>query len=62
LPDQYRELLGLRRPRWPAIALTGLALTVMGRLLGSESSSLAYTRRRLDRLTASAPVNESSGS
>jgi uncharacterized protein (DUF2236 family) len=50
LPDTYRELLGLRRPRWPAIALTGFALAVMGRLLGSESSSLAYTRRRLERL------------
>lgn len=61
LPDQYRELLGLRRPRWPAIALTGFALSVMGRLLGSESSSLAYTRRRLDRLdaeTTSAEVRE----
>ena len=50
LPDQYRELLGLRRPRWPAIALTGLALRWMRLLLGSESSSLRYTRRRLERL------------
>ena len=62
LPDQYRELLGLKRPRWPAIALTGMALAVMGRLLGSESSSLAYTRRRLDRLAVeqtSSPARES---
>lgn len=52
LPGQYRELLGLRRPRWPAIALTGLALRWMRLLLGRESSSLRYTRRRLDRLAA----------
>ncbi len=52
LPDQYRELLGLRRPRWPAIALTGLALRWMRLLLGKESSSLHYTRRRLERLAA----------
>ncbi|WP_439564319.1 oxygenase MpaB family protein [Microcella sp.] len=50
LPEQYRALLGLRRPRWPAIALTGLALRWMRLLLGSESSSLRYTRRRLERL------------
>jgi uncharacterized protein (DUF2236 family) len=50
LPDPYRELLGLRRPRWPAIALTGLALRWMRMLLGPESSSLHYTRRRLARL------------
>lgn len=50
LPDQYRELLGLRRPRWPAIALTGVALKAMRLLLGTESSTLRYTRMRLDRL------------
>ncbi len=59
LPDRYRELLGLRTPRWPAIALTGLALTVMGRLLGSESSSIAFTRRRLERLALSPTTAES---
>lgn len=50
LPDQYRDLLGLRRPWWPAIAATKLTLTAMRVLLGSESSSLRYTRRRLERL------------
>ncbi len=50
LPAPYRELLGVRRPWWPAIALTGLALTWMRLLLGPESSSLTYTRRRLERL------------
>lgn len=52
LPDQYRELLWPKRPRWPAIAFMGIALGVMGRLLGTESSSFAYTRRRLDRLAS----------
>ena len=52
LPDQYRDLLGLRRARWPAIAMTKLALTAMRTLLGSESSSLRYTRRRLERLAS----------
>lgn len=50
LPEQYRELLGLKRPRWPAITLTRLLLVAMRLLLGDESSSLSYTRRRLDRL------------
>ena len=54
LPDQYRELLGLRRPRWPAIAMTGLALRAMQVLLGSESSTLRYTKLRLTRLAAAA--------
>ncbi len=50
LPDQYRELLGLKRPRWPAITLTRMLLVAMKALLGTESSSISYTRRRLDRL------------
>jgi uncharacterized protein (DUF2236 family) len=54
LPDQYRELLGLRRPRWPAIAATGVALRAMQVLLGSESSTLRYTKLRLTRLAAAA--------
>lgn len=50
LPRQYRSLLGLRRPWWPAITLTGIALRSMRLLLGAESSSLTNARRRLDRL------------
>ena len=38
-----------------AIALTGLALRWMRMLLGSESSSLHYTRRRLARLAVAHP-------
>lgn len=50
LPAEYRHMLGLRRPWWPAITATRIGLGVMRRLLGTESSSLAYTRARLDRL------------
>jgi uncharacterized protein (DUF2236 family) len=50
LPVEYRELLGLKRPRWPAITLTRILLVSMRALLGTESSSISYTRRRLHRL------------
>lgn len=50
LPKEYRRLLGLRRPWWPAITATRLGLAVMRRLLGTESSSMAFTRQRLERL------------
>lgn len=50
LPTEYRRLLGLRRPWWPAITATRLGLAVMRRLLGTESSSMAFTRHRLERL------------
>ncbi|MFN3707064.1 oxygenase MpaB family protein [Microcella sp.] len=50
LPTEYRRLLGLRRPWWPAITATRLGLAVMRRLLGTESSSMAFTRQRLERL------------
>lgn len=50
LPDRYRRLLGLRRPWWPALTATRILLFGMRALLGPESSSRAYTRRRLDRL------------
>lgn len=56
LPDQYRELLGLRRPRWPAVTLTGIALAGMHLLLGSESSSVRYARRRLERLASGGQI------
>lgn len=52
LPPRYRELLGLRRPWWPAVTATRLLLASMRLVLGAESSSLQYTTRRLDRLTA----------
>jgi uncharacterized protein (DUF2236 family) len=50
LPDDYRRLLGLRRPWWPAITATRIGLGIIRRLLGTESSSMSYTRQRLDRI------------
>jgi uncharacterized protein (DUF2236 family) len=52
LPAEYRQMLGLRRPWWPAITATRVGLGIMRRLLGTESSSMAYTRERLERLDA----------
>lgn len=56
LPAQYRSLLGLRRPWWPAITATRIALWGMRAVLGTESSSMRYTQSRLSRLaTDSSP-------
>lgn len=52
LPSQYRTLLGLRRPWWPALTLTRAALWWLRLVLGPESSSLTYTKRRLARLSS----------
>ncbi|MGY6497654.1 MAG: oxygenase MpaB family protein [Microcella sp.] len=52
LPPEHRRMLGLRRPWWPAITATRIGLGIMRRLLGTESSSMAYTKARLDRLAA----------
>lgn len=62
LPAEYRRILGLRRPWWPAITLTRIGLGITRRLLGTESSSMAYTKARLARLAASAgePVADAS--
>jgi hypothetical protein len=50
LPAEYRRLLGLRRPWWPAITATGIALRLMGALLGRPSSGEAAARLRISRL------------
>ncbi|GAA1701323.1 oxygenase MpaB family protein [Microcella alkalica] len=50
LPDRYRRMLGLRRPWWPAITATRLMLAGTRAVLGTESSSMRFTRRRLERL------------
>jgi uncharacterized protein (DUF2236 family) len=50
LPPVYRRLLGLRRPWWPAITTTRLLLAATHLVLGRESSSMAHTQRRLERL------------
>lgn len=50
LPPRYRRMLGLRRPWWPAITATRIGLWWMRALLGTESSSMRFTQRRLQRI------------
>ena len=47
LPQRYRELLGLRRPWWPAITLTRIALTAARWILGEVSPSERNARARI---------------
>jgi uncharacterized protein (DUF2236 family) len=54
LPEQYRELLGLRRSRLPVIWATGVVLRVVQRVLGRSSTSEDAARARLDRLSKAA--------
>ena len=50
IPPIYRRMLGLRRPWWPAVTLTRLVLWLVGKLLGTSSTSEDAARRRLQRL------------
>ncbi|MDQ2661799.1 MAG: DUF2236 domain-containing protein [Actinomycetota bacterium] len=50
LQPRYRELLGLKRPRWPAITFTRIALAVGARVLGPVSPSERNARARIARL------------
>lgn len=50
LPAQYRELLGLRRPRWPAITANRLLFAALRATLGTVSPSERAARRRVARL------------
>jgi uncharacterized protein (DUF2236 family) len=50
LARRERELLGLRRPWWPAVALTRLVLAVGVRRFGRMSPSERHARARLTRL------------
>lgn len=52
LPKEFRQLLGLRRPWWPAITATRVALRVVERVLGQKSTSEDAAQRRLARLRA----------
>lgn len=54
LDQHYRELLGLRRPWWPAITLTRVLLIVGGRVFGRVSPSERNARARIARLQRSA--------
>jgi uncharacterized protein (DUF2236 family) len=64
IPADYRKLLGLRRPWWPAITATRVVLAVAGRILGTSSTSEVAARRRLARLgllPTPAGMSEASG-
>ena len=50
MEPHYREMLGLKRPWWPAITLTRLVLWLTGVVLGTESTSRRRARERLTRL------------
>jgi uncharacterized protein (DUF2236 family) len=50
LPPEYRRLLGLRRPWWPALTAAGIALWLMGVLLGRNSAGESAARTRLRKL------------
>ena len=50
LDPRYRELLGLRRPWWPAVTLTRMLLGTATRMLGGVSPSEQNARARIARL------------
>lgn len=50
LPREFRRMLGLRRPWWPAITFTRIALWVVRVILGQKSTSVDAAEQRLARL------------
>jgi len=50
LEPQYRRMLGLRRPWWPAKTMTRIVLAMLAALLGRPSSSEVAARKRIARL------------
>ena len=53
-PRDYRRMLGVRRPWWPALTTTRFVLWFLGRLLGRPSTSEKNARERIARLGAHA--------
>jgi uncharacterized protein (DUF2236 family) len=52
IPRQYRRMLGVRRPWWPAITTTRVILWFLAKLLGRPSTSEIYASRRVAALEA----------
>lgn len=50
IPVEYRSLLGLKRPWWPAITVTRLTLALLRKALGARSPSEKAAVRRVQRL------------
>ncbi|MFU8945696.1 oxygenase MpaB family protein [Mycetocola zhadangensis] len=53
IPREYRVLLGLRRPLFPAVTATRLLLAAVRRILGRSSTSEEAALRRIARIRAS---------
>lgn len=52
IPEEYRQILGLKKPWWPASWLTGVILKMLRSLLGPSSTSEDAARTRIARLKA----------
>lgn len=52
IPEEYRRVLGLKKPWWPAKWLTGMILGLLRALLGPSSTSEDAARVRITRLKA----------
>lgn len=50
IDPQYRKMLGLKKPWWPASLMTRIMLAIIGRTLGTESTSRSRARERIERL------------
>ena len=47
IAPEYRRMLGLRRPWWPARTLTRLGMVVLAALLGRPSNAEIFARKRI---------------
>jgi uncharacterized protein (DUF2236 family) len=47
IPFEYRRMLGVRRPWWPAKTVTRIALAYLSVLLGRPSNAEVFARRRI---------------
>ena len=56
IPADYRRMLGLRRPLWPAVWATGAVLRLVRVLLGASSSSEDAARVRIERIKTARPA------
>ncbi|MEG1392256.1 MAG: DUF2236 domain-containing protein, partial [Aurantimicrobium sp.] len=52
IPEEYRQILGLKKPWWPAFWMTGVILKMLRILLGPSSTSEDAARVRIARLKA----------
>ena len=53
LEPYYRDLLGLKRPWWPALTASKITVNIIGFILGPESPSMRRARERIHRVRSS---------